>query len=472
MTFSTVGASDRWARYTRIVLFTAVGVTLTWVALVFAFGGIHFDDFVNLHESRGATAMSAEEWLKPASDGRWQPLKRLAYDALARTAGLTFWPYALALAAGHLLTAWGIASAGRAIWPEAAGGRLAGLIALASLNLSAYSLANAGTLHGILSVALSVWAVSSALHGARAKRYLDARLVLSVIATIAACLYKETGVTTPALAAYGLWLASRGRQIARLEMLRAIGAPALGVAAYFLLRFALDIGLFPSHGRYSAGGRGFSITNLVVVLAGVAPWAATALMGSIKNATQSGRAVELVAMGAAAVAMALPSLLLPWTSPNFWYATVPVVGLGTAALLLRATRPARAFSALSLLMAVVLVACTGAAWRAGAHHWGPYSKASVTHWRTFPRQGGRVVWFDRDNGASYGGLYRTIGPGDRLAHALRVATGDPSIEAVACIDLLVGPPCTVREGDEIYMHSRGRLERLLTPPPGKWYVLP
>lgn len=467
-----IDTSDRVARCMRLVLATAVGVTLTWLALVIVFGGLHFDDFVNLHESTGAMSMSAEEWRKPAADGRWQPLKRLVYDAVARAAGLTFWPYALALGTAHLLTAWGTATAGRAIWPESEGGRVAGLIALASLNLSAYSLANTATLHGIVSVALSVWGAARALQAPRGRLFADWRFVFSAFATFAACLFKETAVTTPALAAYGLWLASRRGPISRTRMLRAIGAPAAGVAAYFILRFALDIDLFPTRGRYSAGGRGFSLANLAIVLLSMAPWAVAVLAGSSRWRAWQAYGLDLAMMSAAAVAMALPSLLLTWTSPNFWYATVPVVGLGTAEMLRRATRPARACTALALLMIAMLLVCTAAAWRAGAHHWGAYSKAAITHWMTFPRQGGRVVWFDRDNGQSYGGLYRTIGPGERLADALRVATGDFAIEAQACIDLLVGPPCDVREGDELYLHSRGRLERIAAPPPGKWYVLP
>lgn len=458
----------------RGVLWTALGAALLWFALVFVFGGLHFDDFVNLDESRGALALSGEQWRAPAADGRWQPLKRLTYDALARTAGMTFWPYALALALAHILTAIGTASAARAIWRNDGTSVVAGAIALASLNLSAYSVANVGTLHGMSSVALSIWAASSALHAARAGRARGLLLALSVLATIGACLYKETGVTTPGFAAYALWLASRHRPVTRIELLRVIGAPAVGVAAYFLLRIALDIQLFPARGRYTAGGSGFSIVNLAIIIVSVAPWAAAALLGSVQGGNKGWRKalVELAAFGAAVAAVVLPSLILPWTSPNFWYAAVPVAGLGTAALFRHAALPRRASAALAILIALMLIGCAATAWRAGAHHWGPYAESSLTQWRTFPRNGGRIVWFDRDNMQPYGGLYRTIGPGERLARALRVASGDPTIEAVACIDLLVGPPCTINEGDEIYMHSRGRLERVSAPPPGQWFILP
>ena len=44
------------------------------IALVVAFGGLHFDDFVNIAESRNALTLSMEELRRPAFDGRWQPL--------------------------------------------------------------------------------------------------------------------------------------------------------------------------------------------------------------------------------------------------------------------------------------------------------------------------------------------------------------------------------------------------------------
>lgn len=470
---SPVGEA-RHATAARAMLIAAGGAALMWVALVLAFGGLHFDDFVNLDESRGALALSAEEWRTPAADGRWQPLKRLTYDALARTAGTTFWPYALALALVHGLTVLGTVSAGRAIWRRDGASTVAGLIALASLNLSAYSIANVGTLHGMASVALSIWAASSALHAADAGRRRGWLLVLSVLATVGACLYKETGVTTPALTAYGLWLTARDRRLEHVAIVRAVGAPAVGVATYFLLRVMFDIQLFPAGGRYVAGASGFSIANLAIVFAGVIPWAAAALAGSVEGGRNGwrGTLVEIIALGTAVTAVVLPSLILPWTSPNFWYAAVPVAGLGTAALFSRAARPGHASAAVTLLIVLMLGVCAAVAWRAGAHHWGPYAESSITQWTTFPRNGGRIVWFDRDNRAPYGGLYRTIGPGDRLAHALRVASGDHTIRAVACVDLLVGPPCTIGQGDEIYIHSRGRLERVSAPPPGIWFVLP
>ncbi|MDQ3168759.1 MAG: hypothetical protein M3Q55_01330 [Acidobacteriota bacterium] len=456
----------------RILLITAVSVACAWMALVLAYGGLHFDDFVSISESRGALSLTAGEWMKPASDGRWQPLKRLTFDALARAAGLTFWPYALALAGAHLLMAAGAWSAARAIFRDGESALYGGLIALASLNLSAYSIANAGSLQGILCIALSVWSVALALHAASLPRGRTLWLTLSALSTLAACWYKESAVTTPALAWYGAWLASRARPFHFSEALRSVAAPAAGVALYLAVRLAFDVRLIPADSRYALGGSPAVARNALFLAANVLPWAVVAAVaaGAFRERAR-GALADLAIMIAAAVAVALPSLLLPWTSPNFWYAAVPVASLGTASVLHRTPRPARAAAALALTMVLALGGVSAAAFAAGFHRWGPYSEASVQQFLTFPRHGGRIVWFDRDSHAGYGGLVRTVGPGMRLTHALRLATGDESLEAATCISVLVAPLYVQGPGDELYMHSAGRLEPIATPPPGLWYCL-
>ena len=456
----------------RVLLVTAVSVACAWTALVLAFGGLHFDDFVNIAEGRGALALTAEEWMKPAADGRWQPLKRLTFDALARTAGLTFWPYALVLAGAHLMMAAGVRSAARAIWRDDERALYAGLIALASLNLSAYSIANVGSLQGILCIAFGVWSVALALYAASVPRGRSILLALSALAALAACWYKESAVTTPALACHGAWLASRARPVRRSEALRSVAAPAAGVVLYLAARLAFDVPLIPAQSRYTLGGSWPFVRNALIIAAHVLPWAVVAALaaGALRERAR-GALAELAIMVAAAVAVALPSLLLPWTSPNFWYAAVPVAALGTAGLLHRAAHPRRAAAALALTMVVTLAGVSAAAFAAGIHRWGPYSEASVAQFLTFPRHGGRIVWFDRDTHASYGGLVRTVGPGIRLTQALRLATGDESLEAETCISVLVAPMYVPQPGDELYMHSGGRVEPIASPPPGRWYCL-
>ena len=456
----------------RILLITAISVASVWTALVHAYGGLHFDDFVNIGESRGALSLTADEWMKPAADGRWQPLKRLTFDMLARTAGLTFWPYAMVLAGAHLLMAAGTSSAARAIWRDDHSALHAGAVALASLNLSGYSVANAGSLQGVLCIALGVWSVALALRASAQPRWRAIWLTLSALSTLAACWYKESAVTTPALACYGIWLTSRSRPMHLGDAVRGIAPPAAGVALYLAARLIFEVPLLPAQSRYTLGGSWPFVRNALIVAANVLPWAAVALLASgVPRGRWRGALAGLGVMSGAAVAVALPSLLLPWTSPNFWYAAVPVAALGTAAFMHGAARPRRAALALALTMVLALSGVCTAALAAGFHRWGPYSEASVKQFLTFPRHGGRIVWFDRDSHARYGGLVRTVGPGIRLTQALRLATGDASLEAETCISVLVAPLYVPQPGDELYLHSAGRLEPIASPPPGRWYCL-
>ena len=455
----------------RVLATTALAAALLWAALVLEFGGLHFDDFVSLAESHGA--LSPANWGGLANDGRWQPLKRATFDLLSRLAGLTFWPYALAVMAAHLAMAVGVASSARAIWHDRSS-RLAGMVALASLNLSAYSIAYAATLHGIASVALTVWSVSQALHGGLARDARMGRLALAALAALSACLYKETAVMTPALAGFAVWLASRDRTIPLPAVMRIVGAPAAGVMAYLALRLIFDVPLIPSRGRYSGGRQWPFVLNALVVLAHVLPWAAAALIGSLRSFSGAwrGKAVDVAVLAVTALAMVFPTLFLSWRSPNFLYAAVPVAALAATDFARRALNPGLARFALALLVAATLAGSAASAALRGAHLWGPYSEASVSQWLAFPRQGGRVVWFDADSRARYGGLARTIGTGDRLSYALRLATGDPRVDAEICVSVLVSPPYVQQPGDELYLHSAGRLEPLVLPPPGNWYCHP
>lgn len=275
----------------------------------------------------------------------------------------------------------------------------------------------------------------------------------------------------PVFALYGTWIAARHGAALIPAFVRAAAAPSLGIAAYFAVRLALDVPLFPEGGRYAPAGWTVILRNAAVVVAGVAPWAAAAWLGTSRG-TRRGAAMDSGVMIASAVTAVLPSLMLSWQSPNFWYAATPVAALGVTSALRHAARPGRARAAVAGLALASLVACVAVSWRTGAYRWGPYSESSVAQWRSLPRQGGRVIWFDLDSRESYGGLARTIGPGDRLAHALRLASGDPAIEAIACISVLVGPSCESRAGDELYLHSRGRVTRVFDPPAGTWYVMP
>jgi hypothetical protein len=182
--------------------------------------------------------------------------------------------------------------------------------------------------------------------------------------------------------------------------------------------------------------------------------------------------VRMAMIAAASAAAVLPSLLLSWRSPNFWYAATPAAALGAAGIIRGAVNPRRAFAATAALIVVVLIGCVAAGWKVQAYRWGPYAQSSIEQWRTSSYRGGRVVWFDRDTLAPYGGLARTIGPGDRLSRALRLATGNPSIDAVVCVSVRVAPLYDPRPDDEIFLHSAGRLEALAAPPPGSWYCLP
>jgi hypothetical protein len=271
--------------------------------------------------------------------------------------------------------------------------------------------------------------------------------------------------------AYGLWLASRDRALSKPVILGSLAAPVAGIAAYFLTRLLLDIPLFPPRGRYTTGGISPVLVNAAMVIANVLAWALAAWFATTKGARRE-PAREVAVMAAAAVAAVLPSLMLPWRSPNFLYPAAPIVALGFAHLIARAARPRRASAAAILAIALMLAGTIAMAWRAGAYKWGPYTESSIAQWTTFPRHGGRVVWFDLDSRAGYGGLARTVGPGDRLAYALRLVSGDPSIEAGAFVSVLVGPPYTPQAGDELYVHTQGHLQRVAAPPSGPWYQMP
>ena len=303
----------------------------------------------------------------------------------------------------------------------------AGLIALASLNLSAYSVGNAGSLQGILCIALSVWSVALALHAASVPRRRAVWLAVSALSTLAACWYKESAVTTPALACYGAWLASRVRSVKLSEALRSVAAPAAGVGLYLAARIVFDVPLIPAQSRYTLRGSWPFVRNALILAANVLPWAVVALVasGSIRDRGRAALA-DLVIVTAGAVAVALPSLLLPWNSPNFWYAALPVAALGAAGLLHGGPRPGRAAVALALTMVVSLAGVSAAAFSAGIHRWGPYSEASVRQFLTFPRHGGRIVWFDRDSQAPYGGL-----PDGRARHSSHAGAASCDRRSVA-----------------------------------------
>ena len=452
----------------RALTLTALAAACAWGALILAFGGLRFDDFVNIAESRGA--LSPEGWTGLAADGRWQPLKRATYDALARIAGLTFWPYAVVVMAAHVAMAAGVASSARAIWRTPGAAPVAGAVALSSLNLSGYSVSYVATLHGIASVALTAWCVSLALHAAVEPRRRAARLTLAALTATAACLYKETAVMTPAVVLFAVWLAARGRPVAWPQIARAVGAPVAGVLTYFVLRLIADVPLIPAGGRY--GGRNWpGLVNALVILSHVMPWAGAALIGAAwrGRAAARGQGMDVAVMAIATLGAIFPTLFLSWQSPNFFYAAIPVAALGTAGLTHGAESRGRSHVALAALIVVALAGSAGsAAWR-GVHLWGPYSEGSLSQWLTYPREGGRVVWFDADSHARYGGLVRTIGPGDRLTYALRLASGDPRIEGEACISVPVSAPYVPRPGDELYLHTAGRLEPLASPPSGNWY---
>lgn len=453
----------------RGLALTAVAAACVWAALVFAYGGLHFDDFVNIAESRGALA--PEGWTGLADGDRWQPLKRGTYDLLARVAGLTFWPYIVVLMGAHIAMAAGVASCARAIWGARGITLMAGVVALSSLNLSGFSIAYVATLHGVASVALAAWSVSFALRAALERRARVVRLGIAAVAAAGACLYKETGVATPAVAAFAIWLARRERPVTTSQVARAVGPAVAGLLLYLLLRVMIGVPLIPARGRYSGVDIWPVLRNAAGILMHVMPWAFAALAGSIGIGWRASRRLreDLATLAIASLTAVFPTLLLPWQSPNFLYAALPVAALGTAGIARRAVTPSRANVAVALLIVIALAGMTVSAARRGAHLWGPYAKTSLSQWLTYPHAGGRVVWFDADSREPYGGLVRTIGPGDRLTHALRLVSGAPRIVADVCISVQVSTPYAAEPGDELYLHTAGRLEPISSPPPGNWY---
>lgn len=459
-------------RSQRVFAATAVASFAVWVLLIVLFGGLRFDDFVNIAESEGA--LSPSGWMGLAADGRWQPLKRATYALVARFAGLTFWPYAAALLITHAVMAWGVAVCAREIWSDRAASTTAGLVALASLNLSAFSVSYAATLHGIGSVTLSVWCVALSLRGGLDRRHVPT-LAAGALLGVAACLYKESAVMTPAFAMLAAWLAVREGQRSVRTGAWLVAPAVVGVLAYLLLRTVVDVPWIPTQGRYGRSGTWRPLLNAAVTLIQVMPWVTAASLGAVSARGRAGRAAGAlwVATALATIGVILPTLVLSWQSPNFFYAVTPVAALAAAAASRIGASSRLAFGALTAMLALALVGSVGVAARRGAHRWGPYAQSSLEAWLALPREtGGRVIWFDADSRASYGGLARTIGPGDRLAFALRLATGDASIEAAACISVLVGPPCLAGPGDVLYLHRAGRVERIDEPPPGSWHIMP
>lgn len=446
--------------------------TATWafggaLALIYFAGFVptayfRFDDFWQLRGS-AAQPLDLAHLLSTANeaDGRWNPGMRLSLWLLGALVGVQqAWPYYVVLFAAHttniLLS---VAIAGR-LGVDATGRWATAFVGVAAVNLTAYSVTSIFLLHGVLSIGFALAAVLAATGYAHDRR--PWRLGVIVGATFAGLACKEYAIISPLLAAAALLTIARRKDFRLWAAI--VLAYGLAGALFAATQLTLGLPLIPPGGRYT-------FTSVGNVARTAAWYAANTLVWLLVPAVMAFRAERRAAVRALCVAAAwvvaplLPVLVLPWLSPGHLYLVTFSVGIAAGLLISRAGDAASALWRLWMACALLVVSTVVTiAVRHEMHRWGPITRQVIADWHAQRAPGDRrVVWFDADNGGSYGGLARLIGPGIRLRDALAVS-GAVVDDAAICIDVVVGPPYQPRPGDALFLNEGGRLRRVETPP--------
>ena len=453
---------------------TAAVLLAVYVSLFLPGAYFRFDDFHQITESAGAFIDLPAILTTPnEADGRWNPGMRLVLRGIAAAAGLErAWPFYAALLLGHALNILLLLRIAAALGASRRAKAATAFIAIAGLNFSMFTLVTIALLFSVLCTSWMLAAALAAVRYARGGRWWYAAACAGC--TAAALCFREIAVVTPLLivlllAVYG---SATGMSVDRR---RGVGlAIAFGIAAAIFLGLAAFAGaaIVPETGRYKFAVGLHTARHLLVLGAHVGVWLAVPFIAIGLRAPRLFRDDLLLASGWAILSV-LPTLLLTWQSPGHLY--LALFGTALAGGRMWAALDERSRVAAAGLPVVALLVFAGAAGLAAQRQilqWGPITRQVLADWQGMRRpDDGRVIFFDADNDAPYHGVVRLIGPGIRLREALRFASREPIARASICIDVIVGPPYVAEEGDALFVHDDGRLQRV-DAPPFKAYCLP
>jgi len=453
------------ARYLRTAsLLFAAALTGVYVLAFLPGAWFRFDDFWQLHASvveRGP--LIAILTAPNEADGRWNPGMRLLLRGIAAASGLErAWPFYLALAGAHAINVYLSARITAVLGAGARGPWATAFVAIAAINLSAYSLVSVFLLHGVAAVSFALAAVLSAARYAQDGKTW--RLAAAAGATLAGLLCKEYAIVAPLLAAVAV-AAVPGRPRGLAVWVRVVAAFAVAGAAFVLLQWLAGVPLIPAGGRYSTVAVRDAGRTLAWNLAHVSVWLALPAYMAWRGPDRRAALRAMLLASALTLVPMLPTLLLPWRSPGHLYLFLFSTAAAAGLLIAASATPA---STLRHLWMIVAAAVVAAVVLISARHqilsWGPLTRQALADWQAQRRpDDGRVVWFDADYRAPYGGLADLIGPGIRLREALEMTTGEPIDAAVICIPIVVGERYVPQPGDALFVHAHGRLRRIAQP---------
>lgn len=453
------------ARYLRTAsLLFAAALTGVYGLAFLPAAWFRFDDFWQLNASvveRGSliTILTAPN----EADGRWNPGMRALLRGIAAASGLErAWPFYLALIGAHAINVYLSARIAAVLGAGARGQWAAAFVAIAAINLSAYSLVSVFLLHGVAALSFALAAVLSAARYAQDGKTW--RLAVAAAATVAGLLCKEYAIVAPLLAAVAV-AAAPGRRPGLAVWVRVVTAFAVAGVAFALLQWLAGAPLIPARGRYSSVAIHDAGRTLAWNLAHVSVWLALPAYMAWRGPDRRAALRALLIASALVLVPMLPTLLLPWRSPGHLYLFLFSTAAG-AGLLIAASVPSPSMVRhLWMLVAAAVVAAVLLV--SGRHQilsWGPLTRQALADWHAQRRpEDKRVVWFDAEYLAPYGGLADLIGPGIRLREALEMTTGEQIDAAAICIPIVVGERYVAQPGDALFVHERGRLRRLAQP---------
>jgi len=454
------------ARYLRTAsLLCAAALAGLYLLAFLPSAWFRFDDFWQLNASAGRSVPLLDAITTAnEADGRWNPGMRLLLRMIAAVSGLErAWPFHLALVGAHAINVYLSVRIAAVLGADARGRWATAFVATAALNLSAYSLVSVFLLHGVVALSFALAAVLSAARYAQDGKTW--RLAAAAGATLAGLLCKEYAIVAPLLAAVAVAAAAPGARPRMAMWVRVVAAFAVAGAAFACLQWLAGAPLIPARGRYASVAVRDAGRTLAWNLAHVAVWLALPAYLAWRGPDRRA-ALRALAIASALVLVAmLPTLALPWRSPGHLYLFLFSTAAG-AGLLTSASSPApSAFR--HVWMAAAAAVVTTVLVMAARHQilsWGPLTRQAIADWQAQRQPDDRrVVWFDADYLAPYGGLADLIGPGIRLREALEMTTGETFESAAICIPIVVGERYVAQPGDALFVHEHGRLRRVAEP---------
>lgn len=452
-------------RLRMLTVLTGAALLSTYLFVFLPGAFFRFDDFWQLNTSvvhaPGFPGLltSANE-----ADGRWNPGMRLTLWLIGRVAGVEKpWLFYLALVAVHATNIALAVRLARLLGADARGRWVTALVGIAALNLTLYSVMSIFLLHGVLAMTCALLAVIAAVQYGLDRRW--PRLVACAAATWVGLLCKEYAVAAPLMAVAAIFAISPMRRPDVRLWAAVVAAFAAGGLAFAGAQILLELPLVPASGRYSSLDGPNALRTFATIVMHVAAWLVVPLVMAWRRLPRA-RAVRLSAVAVAlALGPTLPLLMLSWLSPGHLYMVFPGTAAG-AGVLLTASAPSSRLWYAWLAGALAVVIASGAVLaRYQPLQWGPITQQVFDDWKSLREPGDeRVIWFDGENAAPYGGFARLIGPGIRLREGLEMLTGEEIPDAAVCIDVVVGPAYVFQEGDALFFHRDGRLTRIDAPP--------